>query len=102
MIQHWLVYFSVKADHAWQRGDEVTSKHHAKKAKICVIVGIVTGVATYALTLGLYFIWKGDTHEIHNSGIAGWIISPHDTYYSSKIKNNNMVNKNDCHLVALA
>ena len=71
MIQHRLVYFSVKADHAWQRGDEVTSKHHAKKAKIFVIVGILAGVATYALSIGLYFTLKGDTHEVHNSGLAG-------------------------------
>jgi hypothetical protein len=55
MIQHKLVYFSVKADHAWQLGDEVASSHHAKKAKICVIVGILAGVTTYALTIGLYF-----------------------------------------------
>ena len=55
MIQHRLVYFSVKANYAWQLGDEVASKHHAKKAKICVIVGILAGVTTYALTIGLYF-----------------------------------------------
>jgi hypothetical protein len=71
MIQHRLVYFSVKANYAWQLGDEVASKHHAKKAKIFVIVGILAGVATYALSLSLYFTLKGDTHEVHNSGING-------------------------------
>jgi hypothetical protein len=53
MIQHRFVYFSVKANYAWQLGDEVASKHHAKKAKIFVIVGILAGVATYALSIGL-------------------------------------------------
>jgi hypothetical protein len=28
--------------------------------------------------LSLYFTLKGDTHEVHNSGINGWTISPHD------------------------
>jgi hypothetical protein len=71
MIQHRLVYCSVKANYAWQLGDVVASKHHAKKAKIFVIVGILAGVATYALSLSLYFTLKGDTHEVHNSGING-------------------------------
>jgi hypothetical protein len=65
------VYFSVKANYAWQLGDEVASKHHAKKAKIFVIVGILAGVATYTLSIGLYFTLKSDTHEVHNSGLAG-------------------------------
>ena len=64
-------HFGVKANYAWQLGDEVASKHHAKKAKIFVIVGILAGVATYALSIGLYFTLKGDTHEVHNSGLAG-------------------------------
>lgn len=64
-------HFGVKANHAWQLGDEVASKHHAKKAKIFVIVGIIAGLATYALSITLYFTLKGDTHKVHNSGMAG-------------------------------
>lgn len=64
-------HFGVKANHAWQLGDEVASKHHAKKALIFVIVGILAGLATYALAFSLYFTLKGDTHEVHNSGMAG-------------------------------
>ncbi|XP_063432301.1 uncharacterized protein LOC134714727 [Mytilus trossulus] len=64
-------HYGVKANHAWQLGDEVASKHHAKKAMIFVIVGILAGLATYALAFSLYFTLKGDTHEVHNSGMAG-------------------------------
>lgn len=49
----------------------MASKHHAKKAKIFVIVGIIAGLATYALSITLYFTLKGDTHKVHNSGMAG-------------------------------
>lgn len=47
-------HFGVKANHAWQLGDEVTSRHHAKKALICVICGVITGVCTYVLSITLY------------------------------------------------
>ncbi|XP_033744550.1 uncharacterized protein LOC117330393 [Pecten maximus] len=47
-------HFGVKANHAWQLGDEMTSRHHAKKALIFVICGVVCGVCTYVLAITLY------------------------------------------------
>ncbi|KAL3852347.1 hypothetical protein ACJMK2_016002 [Sinanodonta woodiana] len=48
-------HYGLKANYAWQLGDEVESRAKAKKAKICVIVGILVGIATYVLALALFF-----------------------------------------------
>lgn len=47
-------HYGVKANYAWQLGDEVACKHQAKKAKIFVILGILAGIATYALSISLF------------------------------------------------
>lgn len=87
MQSNWpnvLVSFSVKANDAWQLGDEVASKHHAKKAKIFVILGILVGLATYALAFSLYFTIGTETHKVHNSGFTGWhsYILCHETLHN--------------------
>jgi len=45
----------VKANNAWQLGDVMEARRQAKKAKIFVIVGVITGIITYALALTLFF-----------------------------------------------
>lgn len=47
-------HFGVKANHAWQLGDEMVSRQHAKKALIFVVCGVVCGVCTYVLAITLY------------------------------------------------
>lgn len=47
--------FSVKANYAWQLGDVVEARKQAKRAKILVVCGIITGIITYVLALTLFF-----------------------------------------------
>ncbi|XP_052781919.1 uncharacterized protein LOC128218310 [Mya arenaria] len=48
-------HFGLKANNAWQLGDEVECRRHAKKAKIFVILGVITGIITYVLVLTLLY-----------------------------------------------
>lgn len=53
-------HFGVKANHAWQLGDEHSSRKRAKLAMIFVILGIIAGISTYVLALTLYFTLNKD------------------------------------------
>ncbi|KAH3880228.1 uncharacterized protein LOC127865048 [Dreissena polymorpha] len=48
-------HFGLRANNAWQLGDESECRQHAKKAKIFVICGIITGIITWVLALTLFF-----------------------------------------------
>jgi len=49
------ILISVKANHAWQLGDEPQCRRHRKRALIFVIAAFVTGIITYALAITLFF-----------------------------------------------
>ncbi|XP_062573220.1 uncharacterized protein LOC134235127 [Saccostrea cucullata] len=48
-------HFGVQANHAWQLGDEMSSRRRAKMALIFVICGVIAGLVTYILAFTLYF-----------------------------------------------
>lgn len=48
-------HFGLKANYAWQLGDEVECRKQAKRAKIFVICGVITGIITWVLSLTLFF-----------------------------------------------
>lgn len=68
-------FIAVKANHAWQLGDEHSSRKRAKVAMIFVILGIIAGISTYVLALTLYFtLNKDEPVSYHHSNTqAGWL-----------------------------
>ncbi|KAL4226230.1 hypothetical protein ACF0H5_014214 [Mactra antiquata] len=48
-------HFGLKANYAWQLGDEVECRKQAKRARIFVILGVITGILTWVLSLVLFF-----------------------------------------------
>ena len=48
-------FISAKSNYAWQLGDEVESRKHAKTARLFVILGVIAGLVTYVLALTLFF-----------------------------------------------
>lgn len=48
-------HYGLKANYAWQLGDEVECRKQAKRAKIFVICGVITGIITWVLALTLFF-----------------------------------------------
>lgn len=48
---HW----GTKSNYAWQLGDEVEARKHAKTARLFVIIGVIVGVLTWVLALTLFF-----------------------------------------------
>lgn len=70
-----LLFIAVKANHAWQLGDEHSSRKRAKVAMIFVILGIIAGISTYVLALTLYFTLNEDepVSYHHSNTQAGWL-----------------------------
>lgn len=68
-------FIAVKANHAWQLGDEHSSRKRAKLAMVFVILGIIAGISTYVLALTLYFtLNKDEPVSYHHSNTqAGWL-----------------------------
>ncbi|KAK3101323.1 hypothetical protein FSP39_002681 [Pinctada imbricata] len=66
-------HYGVKANHAWQLGDEPAARSRSKMALIMVICGIVAGLTTYALAFGIYFSTRDsdDPYLTVNHNIAG-------------------------------
>lgn len=63
-----LLFIAVKANHAWQLGDEHSSRKRARVAMIFVILGIIAGISTYVLALTLYFtLNKDEAVSYHHS-----------------------------------
>ena len=48
-------FFSAKSNYAWQLGDEVEARKHAKTARLFVILGVIAGILTWVLSLTLFF-----------------------------------------------
>ena len=46
---------SAKSNYAWQLGDEVEARKHAKTARLFVIIGVLVGISTWVLALALFF-----------------------------------------------
>ena len=68
MFIKFVLTFTVKANHAWQLGDEASSRKRAKVAMLFVILGVVTGILTYILAFTLYFtLNKDEAVSYHHS-----------------------------------
>lgn len=48
-------HFGLKANYAWQLGEEVECRRQAKRAKILVFCGVILGIITWVLALVLFF-----------------------------------------------
>lgn len=65
-------HYGVKANHAWQLGDEVASRNRARTALIFVICGVIAGIITYTLVFTLYFtLNKNPDFKVSNPAPAG-------------------------------
>ncbi|XP_063419778.1 uncharacterized protein LOC134704928 [Mytilus trossulus] len=53
-------HFNVSAKHSWHLHDYKKARRHSKYSVALVILGILIGLATYALAFSLYFTLHGD------------------------------------------
>ncbi|CAC5400607.1 unnamed protein product [Mytilus coruscus] len=52
--------YHFNAKHSWQLRDYKKARRHSKYSVALIILGIIIGLATYALALSLYFTLHGD------------------------------------------